>query len=337
MNKKTVFITIFLSILFLGVLLEYSVQYISNPTFDLILPTKIESKKPVTLSLVGDIMLGRGLAISVNKNLEGNYFSIFENVPELKDTDITFGNLEGPITDSTDKQGSIYSFKFDAVVAQVLQSAGFDVVSFANNHVGDYGRGGFVDTLNILAQNNILFAGAGINNVDAESVRIINVRGKKIGFLGFSDVGPEWIVATENNPGILLASNKNFESIITREKAKVDFLVVSFHFGDEYKPATNRQKDLATRAVKSGADVIVGHHPHVIQEDTIIDGKPVLYSLGNFVFDQKNPPQTKVGMVAVITFNNDGTISLEKFSSDRDSFYRPSALRPFESKDAILE
>lgn len=334
MIKKVGLFLFLISTAFLSWLVLYSVGYM-RPSFDPLDNISPVPKQPITLALVGDIMLDRGVANSVKKNFNGDFSKIFENVPELKLTDITFGNLEGPITTSNNRRGSIYSFKMDPTVAGVLSEAGFDVVSFANNHIGDYGQIGFNDTLKYLNENNILYAGAGINIEDASITRIINVRGKKIGFLGFTDVGPNWMAAKENTPGILLASNPDFERIITREKEMVDYLVVSFHWGDEYKPATDRQKDLAIRAVSAGADVIVGHHPHVIQEDTVINGKPVLFSLGNFVFDQSSPPQTKTGLIAVISFNPDNTISLDKFSSDRDSTFRPQAPRDFEESDVI--
>jgi poly-gamma-glutamate synthesis protein (capsule biosynthesis protein) len=287
--------------------------------------------------MVGDIMLDRGVARSVNNNFDGDFSKVFENVSELKQTDITFGNLEGPITTSTNKRGSIYSFKMEPSVAGVLSNAGFDIISFANNHVGDYGQEGFEDTLKYLNENNILAAGAGLNIEDTSLARIITVRGKKIGFLGFTDVGPDWMAATEKSPGVILASNPNMEKIISTEKEKVDYLVVSFHWGIEYKPVNDRQRELATKAVSAGADVVVGHHPHVIQDDIVINGKPVLFSLGNFVFDQTTPPQTKVGMVAVVTLNTDGTISLDRFSSERDSTFRPSSFRLFKDSDAVLE
>lgn len=329
---------LFLSLsLFLIWLIQYTIEYVSNPRIEPVGAVVSYPEKAITLALVGDMMLDRGIARSVDKNFGGDYSKMFENVPEIKQTDITFGNLEGPITKSNDKRGSAFSFKMNPVVASVLGQAGFDVVSFANNHVGDYGQAGFVDTLKYLENSNVLFTGAGMNIEDASTARIVNVRGKKIGFLGFTDVGPDWMKATTDSPGVLLASNPNLENIISTEKSKVDFLVVSFHWGEEYKPTTDRQRKLATEAVSSGADVVVGHHPHVIQEDTVIDGKPVLFSLGNFIFDQTTPEQTKIGMVALITFNIDNTISLDKFSVDRTAQYRPSAIRPFKDSDIITD
>lgn len=336
MIKKVGIIIFLFGVLFLIQLFTRTVKTLENPTITPVAATVISTpEKPVTLLMVGDMIFDRGIKRSVENNFTGDFSKLFENVPELNLVDITFGNLEGPITQSNDKRGSIYSFKFEPRVADALSGAGFDVVSFSNNHVGDYGQEGFVDTLKYLFNEDILFAGAGLNKSEALTAKVINVRGKKVGFLAFTDVGPNWMEAKENYPGIVLASDPNLDQIITIEKSKVDYLIVSFHWGEEYKAVTDRQKDLAKTAVSSGADVVVGHHPHVMQETTEIDGKPVIFSLGNFIFDQTTPSQTKVGMVALVTFGLDGSISLNTFASDRDSQYRPSAIRTLKEGDII--
>lgn len=337
MIKKVGIIIFLLLVLLLAWLLDYTTTYIKSQ--DIILPTisNNEKYKPITLFFVGDMMLNRGVSNSVNKNLHGDFSKVFENVPELKQADITFGNLEGPITTSNDRRGSIYSFKMEPVISDVLKNAGFDIVSFANNHVGDYGQEGFSDTINYLNNSSVLFTGAGLDKTDASTARIIEIRGKKIGFLGFTDVGPNWMKATDKSSGILLASDPDFEKIISSQKERVDYLVVSIHWGEEYKVVNDRQRELATRAVVSGADIIVGHHPHVIQEDIVINGKPVIFSLGNFIFDQTTPEQTKIGMVAAITIDKNGSISLDKFASSRDKYLRPSHIRLLEENDVISE
>jgi poly-gamma-glutamate capsule biosynthesis protein CapA/YwtB (metallophosphatase superfamily)/LAS superfamily LD-carboxypeptidase LdcB len=335
MIKKIGLIVFFVTAAFLLSLLQYTARYIKNAPVDL--PLSSADRQPITIALVGDMMFDRGVARSVLQNYGGDFSRLFEYVPELRSTDITFGNLEGPITTSTDRRGSIYSFKMNPSVAQTVRTAGFDVVSFANNHVGDYGMSGFVDTMQHLSDAGVFYAGAGVTKDDASRARIIAVKNKKIGFLGFTDVGPDWMKATTISPGVLLASDPDFETILTREKQLVDYLVVSFHFGTEYVPTTSRQRELATRAVAFGADIVVGHHPHVIQEDIVIEGKPVFFSLGNFIFDQRTPVQATKGMVAVVTINIDDTITVDRFVSERDTTFRAGPLRPFEDRDAIQQ
>ena len=116
---------------------------------------------------------------------------------------------------------------------------------------------------------------------------IIEKYGMKIGYLGFSDVGPEWMKASADQPGLLLASNPRFDEIIRKASAQVDHLIVSFHFGEEYQAEHNtRQEYLSHRAIDNGAKIVVGHHPHVIQDTEVYKESYIAYSLGNFIFDQ---------------------------------------------------
>lgn len=257
----------------------------------------IPEPKEIKLIFFGDIMLDRGVRSSVEKNFNGDYSSLFGPTKDLiKNTDIAFLNLEGPISDGGRKVGSIYSFRFNPTVATVLKDIGFDIVSFANNHVGDYSTTAFNDTLAHLEKTQILQTGAGANYEDAKTPREIIIENTKFCFLGFSDVGPDWIKAKEDSAGILLASDLEFENIIKSGKLGCDILVTSFHWGDEYKHFNSRQEKLAKSAIDAGADIIIGHHPHVIQDIEIYKGKIIVYSLGNFIFDQYFSPETLEGM-----------------------------------------
>jgi poly-gamma-glutamate synthesis protein (capsule biosynthesis protein) len=301
-------------------------------------PKKEPETKPVRMVFVGDIMMTRGVEISVNKNYTGDFSKLFENVSNIRDADIAFANLEGAVSDTGNNVGSKYSFRMNPKILPVLKNTGFDIVSFANNHVGDWNVAGFTDTLKRLRENNILFTGAGDNKTDARQVKIIEKNGMKIGFLGFSDVGPNWIAATETNPGILIASDPNRTQIITAAKATVDFLVVSYHWGDEYKPFNTRQKTLAESSIDAGADLIIGHHPHVIQDYAKYKGKLIFYSLGNFMFDQSFSPETMRGLIVDITINHDGTYgNIDLKVSEQDKTHRIVEVREFDREnDAAL-
>ncbi len=288
----------------------------------------LKKEEPITkVYFVGDIMLARGVESSVNKNFGGDFSNLFKNVPELKEADILFGNLEGPISDKGNNVGSIYSFRFNPLVLPALKEIGFDVLSFANNHIGDWNIKAFDDTLVNLKENNISVTGAGENKEGAEKPALIEKNGIRFGFLGFSDVGPNWLEAKENSSGILLASDPNYESIIANAKEKCDYLIVSIHFGEEYEPKHNkRQETLAHSAVDAGADFIIGHHPHVVQDIDYYKEKPIVYSLGNFIFDQHFSKETMRGMVYMLTFKGKELIKEEKMISILNKQYQPEGL-----------
>ncbi len=341
-NLKIVIISLSISILFFGAILFATKNINSinsvNQTAQAIIPVQeIPEIKNTTIFFVGDIMLTRGVKSSVTKNFSGDYNKLFENVAELKNADILFGNLEGAVSDKGNNVGSKYSFRMDPMVLPALKDAGFDIVSFANNHVGDWNTVAFNDTLSRLNENNILKTGAGNNKKEAEEPTVIEKNGTLFGFLGFSDVGPNWLEATESKSGILIASDPNLTSIIQNAKEKVDVLIVSFHFGDEYKLVHNkRQETLAHSAIDSGADLVIGHHPHVMEDIEEYNGKTIVYSLGNFIFDQNFSKDTMRGMLFETTFKGKELIKTEQKIITLNKKYQPegiSSIQEIEEKD----
>jgi poly-gamma-glutamate synthesis protein (capsule biosynthesis protein) len=289
----------------------------------------IEEEKPkkTTIFFVGDIMLTRGLKSSVDKNFDGDYGRLFENLSELKNADILFGNLEGDVSDVGNNVGSKYSFRMDPKIMIVLKNAGFDILSFANNHVGDWNMAAFKDTLERLDENEILKIGSGLTKEEIENPQIIEKNGTRFGFLGFSDVGPNWLEAKADNPGILLANDPRLPEIIKRAKIKCDVLIVSFHFGAEYKTIHNsRQEMLAHTAIDNGADMIIGHHPHVIEDVEIYKGKTIVYSLGNFIFDQYFSRDTMRGMLFSATFEGSELINTEEKIITLNKKFQPEGI-----------
>ncbi len=291
----------------------------------------IEEKKPITITFVGDIMMDRGVRRSVEKNFSGDYNALFVNTGYLKESDITFGNLEGTATEEISvRTGSRFSFRMHPDSLAALKNAGFDIVSFANNHVGDYGTKGFLGTIENLKANNLLYAGAGEQYADATIPRIVDVRGTKIGFLAATDVGPDWLKATETKSGILLASDPKLSEIVANAKAQVDVLVVSFHWGNEYSPANARQEKIAHAVIDAGADIVVGHHPHVMEKVEEYNGKLIYYSLGNYIFDQYFSEHTMRGMVATVSIDPETkAISHTEHVSPLSRQFIPQSLIPF--------
>ena len=279
----------------------------------------------------GDVMLDRGVRTSVEKNYSGDYSKLFEPLTKLADADIAFINLEGDVSDIGHNVGSKYSFRMDPVVIPVMRNAGIDIVSFANNHVGDWSKVAFDDTRARLTENEIAYTGAGDNKNDAEQPVIFEDNGNTIGYLGFTDVGPDWIEATDKSSGILLASDPDFTGIIERASEKAPFLIVSVHWGDEYKPANDRQKALAHAAIDAGADLIIGHHPHVIQESEWYNGKYIVYSLGNLIFDQYFSDETMQGLLLEVVVDKGEIATVKKNLVKLDSTYRPESVTDYDN------
>jgi D-alanyl-D-alanine carboxypeptidase len=276
----------------------------------------------VTLAFGGDIMLDRGVRTSVVKNFNNDYSAIFANVDIFKKSDIAFANLEGTASDQGVDQKNLYSFRMDPGVVPALKGAGISILSVANNHIGDWGRPAYIDTLARLKENEILYTGGGNDKTEAETPAIIEKYGMKIGFLAFSDKGPDYMAADADKPGLLLANDPDFDQIIQDASKQVDYLVVSFHFGEEYQTKHNsRQEFLAHKAVDDGAKLVIGSHPHVVEDTEVYSPKNctqsscasyIAYSLGNFVFDQKFSAATMQGMLLEVKLNRNGSMSVKK-------------------------
>lgn len=288
----------------------------------------------VKLIFGGDMMLDRGVKNSVNKNLGGNYGRLFENLELFKDFDIVFANLEGPVSDKGKDKRNLYSFRMDEATLPAIKNAGINIVSVANNHIGDWGRNAYIDSLEELAEIGILFTGGGMNSIEAERPTIIEKYGMKIGFLGFSDVGPNDMAAQEDEAGLpaealakaglLLASNPRFNEIIQNAGKQVDYLIVSFHWGDEYKTIHNkRQEYLAHKAVDAGAKIVIGHHPHVVQDFEVYKNGYIAYSLGNLIFDQSWSEPTMQSLLLEIKLNKDGSMTVKKDTFKLNKFFQP--------------
>jgi poly-gamma-glutamate synthesis protein (capsule biosynthesis protein) len=281
----------------------------------------------LTFLFGGDIMLDRGVKNSVSKNFNGDYSVFFEKLKILESADAAFANLEGPASDQGADRHNLYSFRMDPSVVPALKGIGFDILSVANNHMGDWGREAYADTLARLKENEINYVGGSFNEVNAENPVILEKNGMKIGFLAFSDVGPEWLRATPKQAGLLLADSLDFDEIIKRAAQQTDFLIVSFHFGEEYQAKHNaRQEHLAHRAIDAGAKIVVGSHPHIIQDTEIYKNGFIAYSLGNLIFDQNFSPETMRGMLLKVQLFRDGNLIVTKNIVKLNSLFQPDKI-----------
>ena len=262
-------------------LMETPSQDIQAFPASLQLPQK-QVPQELTLLFTGDIMLDRGVEWEVEKN-GGDWRLPFLKIADtLQKADLAFGNLESQISDQGTNRGSIYSFRANPQSLEGLTYAGFDVLSVANNHSLDYTREAFEDSLSRLWESGIVPV--------ADSLAIKEVKDIRIGFLAYT-----------NFAGIAKVDWDNLQEVIKdirRAKSRVDILVVSLHAGEEYAKDPNEfQKAFARNAIDGGADLVVGHHPHVVQALEQYGQGWIAYSLGNFVFDQPFSKETMSGAI----------------------------------------
>ena len=285
-----------------------------------------KTKGILTLAFVGDIMLTRNVGKKIEES--GDWRWPFLKIGDyLRSADLTFGNLETTISERGHNVGSIYSFRSNPKVIEGLLFAGFDFLSVANNHMGDWTRTAFEDTFNILKANGIGYVGGGFSEKEAHSAKAREISGIKFGFLGYTDLGAKYTEAKGDISGIAWSSKETIERDVKEAKNTSDFVVVSIHFGEEYKTSSNaRQKILARAAVDAGASLVIGHHPHVIQEIEEYNGGYIAYSLGNFIFDQNFSEETMEGLILKVYVKNSKILNMESekvnISGDFQAYFR---------------
>jgi poly-gamma-glutamate capsule biosynthesis protein CapA/YwtB (metallophosphatase superfamily) len=244
---------------------------------------------PLTLVFAGDVMLGRDVATV----LDGDWPAALSAVrPWLAGADLAFANLESPLTDAP-FAGGRFDLRAPPQAATALTAVGFDLISLANNHALDGGERGLAQTVATLEEAGIVAlvdSGLGIR-AEPLHPRISEFPDIRIAFLAFCDTGQPLDA-----------------DAVSRAAAQADLLVVSVHWGTEYYPVTARQRSLARQLVAAGADLVVGHGPHVLQPVERVDGALVAYSLGNFLFDQPFP-DTRQGAILRLTLDR-GSISV---------------------------
>jgi poly-gamma-glutamate synthesis protein (capsule biosynthesis protein) len=201
--------------------------------------------------------------------------------------------------------------------------AGADVVSLANNHMWDYGLPALEDTLGYLATNDISAAGAGRTLEEARGPIVRTVGGTRIAYLAYTNILPESALATDVRAGVNLYNAIRMVADIARARTLADIVVVSFHTGTEYEVRHNADQERIYRsAIDAGADLVVGHHPHVVQDTERYKGKWIAYSLGNFVFDQNWSDATRQGMLLDVSVQNGEIVAVATRSVDISKQYQ---------------
>ena len=248
-----------------------------------------EGDGSTTLIFAGDVLFANAFKSNYDA---GGIEKVIEPqlLQELQDADIFMVNNEFPFSNRgepmEDKQ---FTFCCDPKYVKALNEMGVDVVSLANNHTLDYGREALSDTFVALDGAGILYGGAGDSAERAKQVQVIEANGKKYGFIAVSRVVPTADWKVENAvPGLFSCYDTTaLVEVIKEARETCDYVAVYPHWGVEYQayPEAN-QTQIAKACIDAGADVVVGSHTHCLQGVSYIDGKPVFYSLGNFIFGQ---------------------------------------------------
>jgi poly-gamma-glutamate synthesis protein (capsule biosynthesis protein) len=261
----------------------------------------VESALPgnisITISAVGDCTIGYDETFGYQGRFDQVYAAnggdpayFFQNVYDiLSGDDLTVANLETVFTESGKKADKAYRFKGPPGYVEILEAGGVEAVNVANNHMFDYFQKGYEDTLAALANSSVQYFGY-------EKNCIIEVKGIKIGLAGFHIGAGGWS-----------HKKKDVTAALNSLRPAVDILIMSYHWGVEgkYTPTAD-QKSLARFSIDNGADLVLGHHPHTLQNIEIYNGKTIAYSLGNFCFGGNRNPTDKDSIILQQSFEFDG-------------------------------
>jgi len=254
------------------------------------------------IAAVGDIMLGGTGTPEFEKF---GYDYPFDKVRALlKQSQLVFGNLEGPLT-HVEHEAVAKKYRYRSPpekVAPALRNAGFNVVSLANNHAMDQGAEGLKHTIEALERAGIRHTGGGMNLAEARKPAILDAAGARVAFLAYTLTFPEEFWATAQRPGSPFGHEAQVRADIAAATKQADIVLVSFHWGQEGKTELrDYQKQLGRAAIDAGASAVIGHHPHVLQGVERYRHGVILYSLGNFAFGTYGP-EAFTSALAQLTF-----------------------------------
>lgn len=263
----------------------------------------VELPSEVKLLFVGDIMLDRYIRQVAEKKGYDFIFGDTDNI--LKNNDLVISNLEGPITNNKSRSKNTefgtrenLIFTFAPETAAVLNGHNIKLVNLGNNHILNFGENGLKQTKRYLDEASVKH----FCNPDNSELRIANyeLQSLKIAFVCYNQFEKEGVERAEGD--------------IREIKGKVDIVVLYAHWGKEYETSILPIiRMLGHKFVDAGADLIIGSHPHVVQEKEIYNGKTIYYSLGNFIFDQYFDPNAMRGLAVEVIINPDGSMQFKEY------------------------
>lgn len=261
---------------------------------------KEPEKVSLTISAAGDCTLGTDENFYYATSLPAKYEAVqdpgyfFQKVlPVFSKDDLTIVNMEGTLTQETAREAKLYAFKGDEEYTQILTEGSVEAANLANNHSHDYGEKSYTDTIQALED-------AGITTFGYDRTAVMDIKGIKVGLLGTYELA--------DHMGCEEEMIKNIQSL---QEQGAQIIIASFHWGIERENIPNEiQVDLAHSAIDHGADLVLGHHPHVLQGIETYKGKNIVYSLGNFCFGGNSGPNDMDAMIFQQTFTlEDGELT----------------------------
>lgn len=249
-------------------------------------PTEDDDSVYITITAAGDCTLGTDTNYSGGASFEAEMKKVNYDYPHFlklvkplfEKDDLTIVNFEGTLSNRGEREEKDYTFRCNPEYVKILTSSSVEAVNLANNHTYDYGEAAFSDTKKTMEEN-------GITWVEGKNYAITEINGVKVGIIGTSVVTP--------------TGKKHFSNAMSKVKEQgAELIIASFHWGKEGSyETTETQIELAHMAIDNGADLVIGHHPHVLQGIEKYNGKYIVYSLGNFCFGGHKNPKDKDTMV----------------------------------------
>jgi poly-gamma-glutamate synthesis protein (capsule biosynthesis protein) len=291
----------------------------------------------LTLVAVGDILMHQDVKNAAARNPQGFQALWADLVPLFQQADLAFGNLETPVAPASGRPGVPFQFNAPESLPAALRASGFTVLSTANNHAFDQGPRGVGETLDRLRAEHLVVIGSGADRPQAEATQMIERQGLQIAFLGFTDVFNIDLNHRATEPWVRPLDLEPALQAVREARARADLVVVSVHWGNEYQhQPTKRQRDIARALATAGCDVLLGHHPHVLQPVELLEagGRRVLvaYSLGNFISNQDRMYRADLFPVAGGD-NRDGAALKVRFEQRQD----PAGRKTLALAEAAIE
>jgi poly-gamma-glutamate synthesis protein (capsule biosynthesis protein) len=292
----------------------------------------------IEVVVVGDIMPGR----LVGRRLLSldDYTRPFVQVSAtLSAADLTIANLEGALSDQITPPAEPQTMLFvgSGRFVEGLRCAGVDGISLANNHSRNFGGTGISHTLALLNEAGISAFGAGMDLAQARQPALFEVQGVRFAFLGYDAVS-YYYAADEGRAGTAPADTTLIAADIAAAHEQADVVLTYFHWGVEYTHHPSaQQEDLAHQAVEAGADIVLGNHPHWVQGLERYQGVPIIYSIGNFVFDQRLSLETRQGVIAHLVFRGPRLVQLRLQAIQIEEYYKPVLLPPAAAQEVYRQ
>ncbi|MBP7832469.1 MAG: CapA family protein [Candidatus Levybacteria bacterium] len=295
-------------------------QIFDDSSWTATLPAELTTSLLVT----GDIIPARSVNSQVLRRQDFTWPYLFTS-DITKNADITFADLETPLIKNCPVTNEGMIFCGDYRNIEGLVYAGVDVVTLGNNHAGNWGEDGVIETLSHLQNAGIKATGTTQNNLI-----IIEKNKTKFAFLGFNDI-------SSPQPGVVSADFEKIKTDIATAREQADYVIVQFHWGAEYRDTPDsRQIELGRFAVDHGADLVIGNHPHWVQPLEIYNGKVITYAHGNYIFDQMWSLETREGVLGKYIFYKDKLVDIEFTPIQIDDYGQAKIVDNAAQKEKIL-